>query len=582
MKLISNVLDKIKEWTSPPYNEECIKEIKKLVESNDVNELNERFGAELNFGTGGLRGIIGYGTNRMNIYIIAKATQGLANYVLKNGKKDLKAVIAYDSRHYSKEFARITASVLASNGIKTYLFKELRPTPELSFAIRYLGCTTGVVITASHNPKNYNGYKAYWDDGSQVINPHDVGIIEEVRKIKKLSEVKQDDFEMLLTSGKIEWIGKEIDQAFINEIVKLSINKEKIKGSDIKIVFTPLHGTGGTLVPQAFKEAGLPDPVVVEEQMKIDPDFSTVVYPNPEEEEALTLSISLAKKINAEMVIATDPDADRMGIVIRDNNGEYHILNGNQIGAVLEYYILKERKSNGMLPENSAIVKTIVTTDLQDVIAEDYGVKVFNVLTGFKFIGQKIRHFEEEDNYKYVYGGEESFGYLPGTHARDKDSISSAVIIAECCAYLKMQNKTIMDLLEEIYSKYGYYKDELEVRRIEGLAGKEVILKIMEYFRINKINSIGEIDVDHCIDYKNDKIKDAKDSKYILPPSNVMQFYLKDGSRVTLRPSGTEPKIKFYFSTKGINRDEADKKVEIFKKDLLDIVDNIIKSNTEI
>jgi len=580
MNLDPKVLDKIHEWTSPPYGTDCINEIKELVDSDNDSELNERFGAELNFGTGGLRGIIGYGTNRMNIYIVAKATQGLANYVLKSGKKEPKAVIAYDSRHYSIDFAKITASVLASNGIKTFIFKELRPTPQLSFAIRYLGCTTGVVITASHNPKIYNGYKAYWEDGSQVINPHDTGIIEEVRKIKKISDVKQDDFDKLVNEGMIEWVGEEIDEAFINEIVKLHINKEIIGKSGIKVVFTPLHGTGGTLIPKAFKKAGLPDPILVDEQMKVDPDFSTVVSPNPEEEEALTLGIKLAEANNADIVIATDPDADRMGIVTRDRNGKLNILNGNQIGAVLEYYILKERKKNGMLPENAAIVKTIVTTDLQDVIAEDYGVQVFNVLTGFKYIGQKMRHFEDDNEFQYVYGGEESFGYLPGTHARDKDSISAALMIAECCAFMKMQGKTVMDLLEEIYSKYGYYKDELETRKIEGLSGKEVILKIMEHFRVNKIDKIGSIDVKRTIDYQNDKVKDAPESRYILPPSNVIQFYLNEGSRVTLRPSGTEPKIKFYFSTKGQNRDDADSKVEMFKKDLLDKVDKIIKENS--
>ncbi len=420
MNLSKEIQAKIKEWTNPPYKDDCINEIKNLAEKNNEKELIDRFGAELDFGTGGIRGIIGYGTNRMNIYIIAKCTQGLADYVLKSKEKDPKAVIAYDSRLFSFEFAKKAAAVLAGNGIKTYIFKELRPTPELSFAIRYLKCTTGIVITASHNPKEYNGYKAYWNDGAQLITPHDKGVIDEVRKIISLDQVKEDDFNKLLDKKMIEWIGEEIDDVFIDEILKLSINKDVLAKSKIKIVYTPLHGTGGTLIPKAIKKLGLPEPVYVDEQMKPDSDFSTVKFPNPEEKEALSLAIKKAEKTNADIVIATDPDADRMGVVVKDKNNNFIILNGNQIGVILEYYIFKEMKLKGTLPSNAALVKTIVTTYLQNIIAKDFDVKVFDVLTGFKFIGGKIRQFEEDNNYTFVFGTEESYGYLTGTHARDR------------------------------------------------------------------------------------------------------------------------------------------------------------------
>ena len=405
-------IDKIKEWTSLPYSKECIDEINSLVKDNNEKELEERFVRDLEFGTGGMRGLIRNGTNGMNIFVVAKATQGLANYVKKSGVKDPKAAIAFDSRNYSKEFAREAAIVLASNGIKTYLFEELRPTPELSYAIRYLGCTTGIVVTASHNPKEYNGYKVYWNDGAQVVEPHDDGIIDEVKNVKKLSSVKKDDYDTLIKSGMIEIIGKKVDDAFIDEIIKLNINRDVISKSSVKIVFTPLHGTGATLVPEALSRLGFNDVVYVKEQMVSDPNFSTVIYPNPEEREALKMGIELAKKENADMVIATDPDADRMGIAVKGENGEYEIVTGNQIGSIMAYYILSQMKEKVQLPKNGAIVKTIVTTNLQDDIANYFGITVFNVLTGFKFIGKKIREFENDKSYKYIFGGEESYGYL--------------------------------------------------------------------------------------------------------------------------------------------------------------------------
>ncbi|HOV14239.1 MAG TPA: phospho-sugar mutase, partial [Spirochaetota bacterium] len=385
MKLNDKILKKIEEWTNPPYTKECIDEINNLVKKSYEDELNERFAIDLDFGTGGMRGIIRNGTNGMNIFVVAKATQGLANYVKQSGIKEPKAAIAYDSRAFSPEFAKEAAIVLASNGIKTYLFKELRPTPELSFAVRYLGCTTGIVITASHNPKEYNGYKVYWNDGAQVVAPHDKGIIDEVKNVKKLNDVKKDSFDILIKNKMIEWIGEDVDNAFIDEILKLNINKDVISKSNVKIVFTPLHGTGATLIPQALKKLGFNDVTYVEEQMKADKNFSTVEYPNPEEKEALKLGTKKAESINADIVIATDPDADRMGIVIKDKDGKYDIVTGNQIGSIMEYYILTQKKEKNSIPKNGAIVKTIVTTNLQDDIANFFGVKVFNVLTGFKF-----------------------------------------------------------------------------------------------------------------------------------------------------------------------------------------------------
>ena len=578
MALNEEILKKIEEWTNQPYGKECIDEIKSLQTNED--ELRERFAMDLDFGTGGMRGIIRNGTNGMNIYVIAKTTQGLANYIKKVGIKNPKASIAYDSRKFSKEFATEAAIVLASNGIKTYLFKELRPTPELSFAVRHLGCTTGIVVTASHNPKEYNGYKVYWDDGAQVVAPHDKGIIEEVKKVKKLTEVKKDDFDKLIENKMIEIIGEEIDEAFINEILKLAINKDAITKSKVKIVFTPLHGTGVTLVPKALKKLGFNDVIYVDEQMVSDPNFSTVKSPNPEEKETLNMGIQKAKETNADILIATDPDADRMGIVAKDKNGGYVILSGNQIGSILEYYVLSAKQKNNSLPKNGAVVKTIVTTNLQDDIAKSFDVKIFNMLTGFKFIGQKMREFDNDKNYTYLFGGEESYGYLTGTHARDKDAICATLMIAECCAYLKNNGLTLVDYLEEIFTKYGYYDEQTISEGVKGLKGIEIIKKIMEHFRKNKLTSLSGIKVVKSIDYLNEKVPDAEGSNYILAPSDVIQFFMEDGSKITLRPSGTEPKIKFYFSTKDKNKQDAENKTAAFAKDFMPAVHKIIKENS--
>ncbi|HNX22780.1 MAG TPA: phospho-sugar mutase [Spirochaetota bacterium] len=578
MSLPESVLKRAAEWTESPYDEKCRNEIKGLIKNKNEKELNERFAVELEFGTGGLRGLIRNGTNGMNKYVVSRATQGLANYVKKSGEADPKAVIAYDSRLYSKEFAMDSASVLAANGIKTYLFSEMRPTPELSFAVRELGCVTGIVITASHNPKEYNGYKVYWKDGGQIISPHDENIISEVRKVESLEAVKSENFESLVSKGMICWIDKEIDEKFIKEVVSLSISPEEITKSSVKIVYTPLHGTGGTLIPDVLSRMGFKDIIYVDEQMKADPAFSTVRKPNPEERDALDLAIKYAVRNEADIVIATDPDADRMGIAVRNDKGEFDVLSGNHIGAILEYYILSCRREKGILPSNGAVVKTVVTTDLQDKIAESFSLKVFNVLTGFKYIGEKIKFFEDNNgNYKYVFGGEESYGYLAGIYARDKDAVAATLLISECCAYLKNRGITITDYLDSIFNEYGYYNDKNISIDAEGLKGVEVIGDVMKKFRDKSPEEIGGLKVVKVIDYVNDTIFDSNDEVTPLPKSNVLQYKLTDGSTVTVRPSGTEPKIKFYFSAKSGSAEETGMKLDKMIADLIPGVKSFIE-----
>lgn len=577
MTLSESVLKRANEWTELPYDDDCRKEIKELIKKKNDKELNERFAVELEFGTGGLRGIIRNGTNGMNKYVVARATQGLANYVKKSGETNPSAAIAYDSRLYSKEFAMESASVLAANGIKTYIFSEMRPTPELSFAVRELGCVTGIVITASHNPKQYNGYKVYWKDGGQIISPHDENIISEVRKVATLNDVKRDSFESLVSKGMIVWIDKEIDQKFMKEVMALSKAREEIAKSSVKIVYTPLHGTGGTLIPEVLSGLGFKDVIYVEEQMKADSSFPTVRKPNPEERDALDLAIDYAMREEADIVIATDPDADRMGIAVRNDKGEFDVLSGNHIGSILEFYIISMMKTKGTLPADGAVVKTVVTTELQDKIAESFSLKVYNVLTGFKYIGEKIRFFEETGKYKYVFGGEESYGYLAGTYARDKDAVASTLLISECCAYLKNRGITITDYLDGIFHEYGYYNDRNISIDAEGLKGVEVIGDVMKKFREKAPDEIGGLKVVKIIDYKNDTIYDSDDEVTALPKSNVLQYKLYDGSTVTVRPSGTEPKIKFYFSAKSVSAEDTEQKIDKMIDDLIPGVKKFIE-----
>jgi len=571
------ILKRAIEWTKSPFGEECRNEIQKLIDDNNEKELAERFAVDLDFGTGGMRGIIRNGANGMNIYVVSKATQGLANYVNSKNFDSPKAAIAYDSRKYSKEFAQEAAAVLASNGIKTYIFKDIRPTPELSFAVREFGCVTGIVITASHNPKEYNGYKVYWKDGAQVINPDDKAIISEVRKVVTLNDVKKDDFEQLVKKGAIEYIDETFDDKFLNSAYNLLMHKDMAKFSDLKIVYTPLHGTGGVLIPKALNALGYKNVFLVDKQMIPDPDFSTVKSPNPEDKVALEMGIDVLLKNDADILIATDPDADRMGVVVRDKTGGYIIITGNQIGAILEYYLLSELKKSGKLPKNAAVVKTVVTSNLQDVIGEYFGVKVFNVLTGFKFIADKINNFEKDGNYTYIFGCEESYGYLPETYARDKDSISSALIIAECAAFLKSINSSIADYLETIFRKFGYFYDETESITIGGIVGMQKIRDMMTFFKNKNFSKIGDDEVVKKIDYEKDTVYDSTDGVYTLPKSNVIQYLLGDNSKITIRPSGTEPKIKLYYSTKADSKSEAVKKVKSYKEFFKPIIEGISK-----
>jgi len=577
MTLSHEVQQRIAEWTADPYDKECIDEIKSLVDSGDETELNERFAVDLEFGTGGLRGIIRNGTNGMNKYTIAKATQGLANYVKVLGVDSPSAAIAYDSRRFSREFAMETARVLGANGIKAYIFEEMRPTPELSFAVRHLGCTTGVVITASHNPKEYNGYKAYWSDGAQIISPQDKEIIEEVRKVTTLNDVMPDTFDSLIASGMIQWIGQEVDEAYLKEVLDRSLRPEEIGKSDIKIVFSPLHGTGGTMIPKLFDKLGFKNIIYVQEQLKPDSEFSTVKKPNPEEKEALNMAIQYAKDNGANIVIATDPDADRMGIAVKNSSGDFDVISGNHIGSIIEYYILSALKEKNQLPENGAVVKTVVTTDLQDKIAESFNMKVFNVLTGFKYIGEKIKSFEEEKNYEYVFGGEESYGYLAGTYARDKDAVIATLMIAECCAWLMNSGRGIGEYLEEIFSKYGYYDDRNVSIEAPGLKGREIISDIMKNFRENPPAEIESLKVSKVRDFQNDEIYDSEEGGKVLPKSNVLQYKLEDGTKVTVRPSGTEPKIKFYFSTFSGSPDETSSKIDRLVEDIIPDVKKFVE-----
>ena len=577
MPLSDIVKKRIAEWTAKPYSNDCIEEIKQLVESGNDDELNERFAVELEFGTGGLRGIIRNGTNGMNTYVVARATQGLANYVRKSAEPDPSAAIAFDSRRYSREFAMEAARVLASNGIKTWIFSEMRPTPELSYAVRTLGCVTGIVITASHNPKEYNGYKVYWKDGGQIVPPQDGNIISEVRMVESFSQVKRDDFSALEQKGMIEWISDAIDEPYIDQILNLSICPEEIKKSGIKIVYTPLHGTGGTIIPEVLSRLGFTDIIYVDEQMKPDPMFSTVRKPNPEERDALDMAIRYAAEKNADIVIATDPDADRMGIAVRSAGNEFAVLSGNHIGSILEHYILSRREEKKMLPRNGAVVKTVVTTDLQDRIAESFSMKVFNVLTGFKYIGEKIRCFEERGDYSYIFGGEESYGYLTGTYARDKDAVAATVMIGECYAYLKNRGITITDYLESIFKKYGYYDDRNVSIEAAGLRGSEIIAEVMTRLRERPPVEIGGLTVSGTVDYQNDQVHDSENGGALLPASNVLKYRLEDGSTVTVRPSGTEPKIKFYFSACSTSRMTTDAKLEKMIDDFIPGIKNFIE-----
>ena len=573
-ELIQQVREKANKWLNSDIDTESKEQIKHLLEK-DPDELIESFYKDLEFGTGGLRGIMGVGTNRMNVYTVGMATQGLSNYLKQQftDKTQIKVAIAHDSRNNSHLFAEKTASVFSANGIKVYLFESLRPTPELSFAVRHLGCQSGVVITASHNPKEYNGYKAYWEDGGQIISPHDKNIIAEVQKITKISDVQFDS-----SMKNVEKIWEIIDKEYIKELVKISLNPEiNKKQKDLKIVYTPIHGTGATLVPQVLKEYGFENVFSVQEQNIPDGNFPTVKSPNPEEPAALELALKLAKEKDADLVMATDPDGDRVGIAVKDLKGDFVLLNGNQTAALLINYLISQWKEKGKLKGKEYIVKTIVTSEILTEIAQKYNVEYFDVLTGFKYIANIIK--QNEGKKKFIGGGEESYGYLAGEFVRDKDAIMSCALIAETAAFVKNQNKTLYEALIDIYIEFGFYKETLISLVRKGKSGDEEIKKMMEDYRNSPPQTINNSNVMLIHDFLKQKTFDQiSHLRYDihLPKSDVLQFILHDGTKISVRPSGTEPKIKFYFGVK-----EKLGKREDFEKvnTLLDEkIKNIIKS----
>lgn len=572
-------MDEFNFWLKDDYFDQATKDELLAIKDNET-EIEERFYKELEFGTGGLRGIIGAGTNRMNIYTVRKATQGLANYIIKQGGAEKGVAIAYDSRRMSPEFADETARCLAANGIKAYVFDSLRPTPELSFALRKLGCIAGVVVTASHNPPEYNGYKAYWEDGAQVTPPHDTGIIGEVRAITDYHNVKTMPKEEAMAKGLYEVIGKEIDDAYMAELKKQSIHPEIIKevSKDIKIVYTPFHGTGNIPVRRVLEELGFENVYVVPEQELPDPDFTTLDYPNPEDPKAFTLALKLAKEKGADIVMATDPDADRLGAYALDTkSGEYVPFTGNMSGMLIAEYILRERRATNTMPENPALVTTIVTTNMTKPITEAYNVKLIEVLTGFKYIGEQIKLFEQTGSNNYAFGLEESYGCLVGTHARDKDAIVAVMMLAEVASWCKKNNMTLWDMMIDVYEKYGYYKETQYSITMKGIDGAKEIAALMDKFRNNPPKEFGELKVTQFRDYANDVVVNMETGEKGttgLPKSNVLYFDLTNDSWCCARPSGTEPKIKFYMGVKGTSLEDAQKKSE----DLTNAVKAVIES----
>ena len=568
------------QWLENPYFDEATKEELKAIK-DDENEIKERFYMDLEFGTAGLRGIIGAGTNRMNIYVVRRATQGLANYIAKVDKKSQGVAIAYDSRHMSPEFAQEAALCLAANGIKAYIFETLRPTPELSFAVRHLGCVAGINVTASHNPPDYNGYKVYWEDGAQITPPHDTGIMGEVKAISDWNTVKTMDKEEAVKAGLFEVIGQAVDDAYMAELKKQIIHMDAIQaeGKNLKIVYTPLHGTGNIPARRILKELGFENVYVVPEQELPDGDFPTVSYPNPEAAEAFELGLKLAREVDADIVLATDPDADRLGVRVKDRNGEYHDLTGNMSGCLLANYELSQRKAvNGSLPEDGALVKTIVTTNLADAIAKGYGVNLIEVLTGFKYIGQQILGFENSGKGTYLFGFEESYGCLIGTYARDKDAIVATMALCEAAAYYKTQGKTLWDAMIDMYEEFGYYKDAIQAVTMKGIEGLQKIQEIMTTLRQNPPAEFAGHKVTAVRDYKLDEITDLATGEKKptgLPNSNVLYYELTDDAWVCVRPSGTEPKVKFYYGVKGTSLADADEKSDAMGKAVLEMVDSM-------
>lgn len=562
-----NVKKNYEYWCTSPIFDDATKSELKSLEGNE-DEIFDRFYRELEFGTGGLRGVIGAGTNRMNFYTVGKATQGLANFINKQGAAAKGVAIAFDSRRMSPEFADTAACVLAANGIKAYIFDSLRPTPELSFALRTLGCTAGIAVTASHNPPEYNGYKVYWEDGAQITAPKDAQIIGEVNAIKDYAEIKKMTTEEAKAAGLYEVIGKEIDDKYMEALKKLVLHPEAIKqmASSLKIVYTPLHGTGNVPVRRVLKELGFEQVTVVPEQELPDGNFPTVSYPNPEDKKAFALALDLAKKVDADLVLATDPDADRLGVYAKDTKtGEYKVFTGNMSGMLICEYEMSQKKALGILPDNGALVTTIVSSNMAQAVAKEYGMKFIECLTGFKYIGEQIKFFEQTGSNEYVFGFEESYGCLVGTHARDKDAVVAVMALCEAAAYYKTQGITLWDQMLNIYNKYGYYKEDLFTMTFKGADGAKKMQDMMDAYRKNTPKQVGAYKVLRLRDYKNDVITDLATGETIptgLPKSNVLYFELENDAWFCVRPSGTEPKIKFYAGIKGNSLDDSAKKLD--------------------
>lgn len=573
-------MEEYKRWCEDPYFDADTKAELAAI-AGDEKEIEDRFYRELEFGTAGLRGVIGAGTNRMNIYIVSKATQGFANYIKKQGEDAVKkgVAIAYDSRNYSPEFAEITARVLAGNGIKAYLSDELRPVPMLSFAVRHLGCTGGVVITASHNPPEYNGYKVYWEDGAQVPAPRDGEITAEVNAITDFNMIKTADLEEAVNSGMIQYVGPELDVAYMDAVAEQVVNPDIIAATDLNIIYTPLHGSGNKPVRRALAKAGFKNVAVVPQQEKPDGNFPTVGYPNPENKAVFDLAIEMAHKNGADIIVGTDPDADRVGAVVKMTNGEYMVLSGNMTGALLCEYILSQKKQKGQLPANGAVVSTIVSTDMTKAICAEYGVKYFDVLTGFKYIGEKIKEFEASGEYEYQFGFEESYGCLKGTYARDKDACVATMLICEMAAYYKSRGMSLYDGLLEVFAKYGTYKETITSITLKGIDGAAQIKKVTDTLRANAPAEVSGVKIVETRDYSTGKIVDVAsgtESETGLPKSNVLYYVLEDGTWFCVRPSGTEPKIKVYFGSKGNDQADVDAKIDAASKGILAIVDEIL------
>ena len=561
--------EKYQQWIASDYFDENTKKELQSLNGND-NEIMDRFFKDLEFGTGGLRGVLGAGSNRMNIYTVRRATQGLANYIISQKGESKGVAIAYDSRNMSVEFAKTAALCLAANNIKAYVFDSLRPTPELSFALRHLGCIAGIVITASHNPAEYNGYKVYWEDGAQITYPKDVEIIAEVNKITDYSTCKTMEEEAAIKVGLLQMIGKEIDDLYMAELKKLVVNPVGEIGKEFKIVYTPLNGTGNIPVRRILKEIGFENVYVVPEQEMPDGNFTTVGYPNPEDPKVFTLAKKLADEVGADIILATDPDADRLGVVVRDDHGEWVLLNGNMSGCIIAEYVFSQKAEQGILPDNAALIKTIVSGNMSDQIAKHYNARLIEVLTGFKYIGEQIKLFEETGSNTYVFGYEESYGCLVGTHSRDKDAVNAVMTFCEAAAYYKSKGITIYQQLQNMFKQYGYYKEGLVSVTLKGIEGMTKIKEIMDGYRVNPPKMAGDYKVLKIRDYQEDTITDLETGAITptgLPKSDVLYFDMSDDAWCAVRPSGTEPKIKFYFGVKGEDEMDATAKLDKLQND---------------